>query len=44
MALTAERVQQLLGWRGKIKTVVHNLPPSDTEVRLQLDQILFRRP
>ena len=41
MTLTAERVQQLLSYRGKIKTGVPANPPSDTEVRLRLDRLLL---
>ena len=44
MAVTAERVRQILSWRGNIKTAVPDPKPTDTEVRLKVDQVLLKRP
>ena len=43
MALTADRVRQILSRKGKIKTAVPEAKPIATEVRLQVDQVLLQR-
>lgn len=43
VAPTAERVRQLLAWRGKIKPVRCPIVlPEPTEVRLELDRVFAR--
>jgi len=43
MALTAERVAQILSWRGKIKHGRPATPIDETELALELDRVFARR-
>jgi hypothetical protein len=44
VAVSAERVRQLLAWRDKIKPAPRPIVmPDPTEIRLQLDRVFARR-